>query len=450
LFELLATTGLLGALSFLIFGLVVFSVMYITLTKCGELEIKSIMLGFFASAISLALYSFLFTFNNSLMLIAGIIILAAAAISIAKYPEKFKIIKLSFRSSPKYALALSAIFLVVSAGVVVLFTMGFKMYQADMIALAAIQNGDDAKKIEYLEKALQLAPYQDNYRINLAGGYIVAANRAFFEGKNQAEISSLLGTAFKQGQQAVQNSSNNAGFLESMALIYENGSFYALDSLTFAENTYKQMMPLDPNSPTPYLRIALINMSRAKNESDETEKKVFYEEAIKQYDEALKRKMDLAQAYYGKAVVYEKMGDLNTAIEQLANANVASNNNLDYQFELGRVYYNRGASQSQLSQVASNDLASGSSTSDNLSVSGQSVSGKIDRNKDIEVAEQLFLSILNQNKDHSNSLYALAVIYRKVGEIDKAEVMINRLLEVIKADKDGVAKIREEFADILK
>lgn len=372
------------------------------------------------------------------------------------YPEKFKDLKLSFRASPKYALALSAIFLTVSAGVVILFTMGLKMYLADVYAKEAMESGNIDKKIEKLNKAVSLSPYRDSYYINAANAYMAKANQLALSGSNQPEVSANLSRAIEQGKKAVDLAKNKAANNESLALIYENTSFFTRDALTLSEQSYQKVIELDPKNPTPYLRIALINMARANAEADEEEKKYFIGEAIKKYDEAIKKKGDLAAAYYGKAIAYEKMTDIDNAIENLKQANLASRNNLDYRFELGRLYFNRGVVQPNLSQtvpeqITENDInpENASSSAEQLSVKPTRTAGNtVGKNGDIVSAEQLFLSIIKNNPNHANALYSLAVLYQKIGETENAKMAVQSLLNVLQ-DESVKNTVKQQFKDIL-
>ena len=109
--------------------------------------------------------------------------------------------KLSFRASPKYALALAAIFLCVSAGVVVLFTMGLKMYLGDLYAQRSVLASAAQTKIDYLNKAISMAYYQDPYYLTLANNYMSEANQAAINNTNVNAVSDDLGLAIQAGRQ---------------------------------------------------------------------------------------------------------------------------------------------------------------------------------------------------------------------------------------------------------
>ena len=456
IYGLLATVGLLGALALIIVVLIALSISFLTLIKTNEKQINSILLALFAGFISAILFSILFAQSNSLILFTVLISILASSIALVMYPEKFKTLKLSFRASAKYALALAAIFLCVSAGVVVLFTMGLKMYLADTFAKESIAATKASEKISKLDRAVTLAPYQDSYYISLANNYMALANQEAVGGRDQTKIQNNLSLAIERGKKAVDLAPNKASSNESLALIYENASFYTRGALEWAENLYNKVIELDPNNPTPSLRIALINMARANAETDPEEKNFYIGEAIKKYNEAIAKKEDLAAAYYGKAIAYEKLNNIDAAIEQLKKTNLVARNNIDYRFELGRLYFNRGVVQPNLTQtatkqIAENDIAveeGEEGAEEQISVEPSQPAGAIIvRNNDLNMAEQIFLSILLANPSHANARYSLAVLYQKIGEDDNARIMVNALMDIIQ-DETTKQTVRQQFQEL--
>jgi tetratricopeptide (TPR) repeat protein len=286
---------------------------------------------------------------------------------------------------------------------------------------------------------------------------MVKANEAALAGKDQATVGTNLSQAIESGRKAVQIAENKASNNEALALIYENASFYTRGALEWSEQLYKKVIELDPLNPVPSLRIALVNMARANAEQDPEEKAYYIGEAIKKYDEAIAKKGDLAAAYYGKAIAYERLGNSDDAIEELRQASLVARNNLDYRFELGRMYFNRGVTQPNLDQTAAQQIAEdditpggGTSTAEQISVQPtQATGGVVTKNADLVAAEQLFLSILLANANHANASYSLAVLYQKVGETDNARTMAENLLNIL-ADEATKETVRQQFADILE
>jgi len=445
LFELIANTGALGTLAVIIITLIALSICFLTLIKANIREMQSVSLALFASFISVIIFSLLFSMNNSLILASILVAVFTVSVGIVIYPEKFKTVNLSFRASAKYALALAAIFLCVSAGVVILFTMGLKMYLADVYAKQSLMTNDIHQKIVKLTKSIQLAPYQDSYYLSLANHYMALANQEAAGARNQAVIENNLSLAIERGKKAVELAPNKADNNETLALVYENASFYVRGALEWAENLYNKVIELDPVNPMPYLRIALINMARANAETEDSEKEYYINEAIKNYDQAIAKKGDLAAAYYGKAIAYERLNNIDDSVEQLKRAVILDRNNIDYRFELGRLYFNRGVSQPNLEQTAAEDITKGEGEEEELSVEPDQTTGvTTSRNNDLTMAEQIFLSILQINPNHANARYSLALLYQKIDETDNAKIMVKSLLDILQ-DEQTKQAVKRQF-----
>jgi tetratricopeptide (TPR) repeat protein len=462
LFELLSTVGVLGTLGVVVIGLIILSLAFLTLLKTKSKELNPLMLGLLASFITMLLLSALFAQNNSLIIINILVAILTMGTAITIYPEKFQNIHLSFRAAPKYALALSAISLTVFAGVIVLFTVGFKTYVADVHAKAALMTDDNNVKVESLNKAIQLAPYQDKYFLSLANSYIALANQAVVDNKESSEINMKLSSSIENGKKAVELAPNSASNNESLALIYENASFYTRSTLELAEQSYNKLAELEPVNPTPFMRIALVNMARANLQKEEEEKKYYINEALKFYDKTIEKKSDLAAAHYGKAVAYEKLNDVDKSIEEMKQVTLLASSNVDYHFELGRLLFNRGIASAGLGQTATEDIAmkeintvndgspesqAGAVPPGTISVQPAKDSGaKIEQNDDLIAAEQIFLSIYKQNDKHANAIYSLAVLYKKIGKTDQTDLMVKALMNVVddQATKDA---LKQQFPD---
>ncbi|MDD4271819.1 MAG: hypothetical protein PHF50_03365 [Patescibacteria group bacterium] len=445
LFEMAATVGGLGVLAIVIIGLIALSICFLTLIKVQKNDTQSILLALFSSFITVIIFALLFSMNNALILISMLIAILAVSMAIVNYPEKFKTLNLSFRASPKYALALAAIFLTLSATVVILFTMGVKMYLADVYVMQSLKISDVNQKIAKLNKAIILAPYQDIYYLNLANNYMTLANQEVNGGRNQTVIENSLSSAIESGKKALTLSPNSAADNESMALIYENASFYVQGALEWAENLYNKVIELSPDSPTPYLRMALINMARANAEKDQAQKEYYISEAIKKYDLALNKKSDFGAANYGKAIAYEQLNKMDDAIDNLKKAVIQTKDNVDYRFELARLYFNRGVVASgAIAQSATENITTGDEPNQDLSVTSQA-GGTIKKNDDVIMAEQLFLSIVQANPNHANALYSLALLYQKTGETENAKLVIKQLLTVVASDQASVDIIHKQF-----
>jgi tetratricopeptide (TPR) repeat protein len=439
IFELLATIGVLGTFGVLVIGLIAVSIAFIYLTKSKMQEQKILLLGIFSALAIFVLDALFLTVSGTIILCIVLYGSFAIALIVNGYPEKFKELSLSFRSSPKYALALSSLFLLVSAGVVVLFTGGFKVYLADVYARRAVQSADSKNAVDYLNRAIATADYQGQYYLRLSRLYMNLANQEAQRGgaADVAAIQNYLSLAITAGKRAVELAPNNVVDKESIALLYENAAAYNISgALEWAEKYYADITALEPDNPSAYIRLALINMAYANRESSDTEKKHYYDEALKFYQKAVEEKANLAPAYYGMAIVYERGNDYAKAIEQLSQAASLEPANLDYRFELGRMFYNRGISASGLDQQQSDSITGASGEADavdanTLSVNEGSAPPSTASNQDVQSARTIFENILQASPNHANAIYSLALIAEASGDREKARGYYERLVNIV-------------------
>lgn len=438
IFEMLASVGALGTLGVIVVTLIALSVSFTAIIKTDRKEERPIMLGFFASFVTFIIFALLFSFNNSLMLLLALVSILTISSAISISPDRFKTLNLSFRATANYALALAAILLSVSAGMVVLFVIGLKIFMADVYMSQAIASAEADDKISKLTQAINLNPYEDAYYLGLSRGYLALADSLAQTDKDQALVAANLNLAIESGKKAVEINPNSAGNIEALALAYENASFYVRGSLESAEDLYNKQMVLEPTNPVPYLRLASINMTKANLEEKEENKKTYLEEAIKNYDKALAKKNNFGPAYYGKAMIYERMDKLTEAIEELKKAVLSASDELNYRFELARLLFGRGVRQPDAAQSAPAGAIKGEVAP------SQAIGGVIQRNNDLNSAEQIFKSILLAAPDNANSLYSLALLYQKTGESDKARAEVRKLLEIL-PDEQQKERIRNQF-----
>lgn len=440
-FELLSTLGILGFLSALLIAFVaLFKSVKVMLAVKDENE-KIIFSSLVLAFISVVFFALLFGFNSTLIIFSVLISVLTIGYSVL-LKEDGEIVEVKVG---KGSLISSTILAFVGIISLVILTKSSLMFVADSYAKKSMLTTDTQKKVSLLERAVKMASFQDSYHLALSNHYVALANQALSQG-DEKTANLNLDKGIEHGKRAVELSPSKSSNHESLALVYENAFYYTSGALEFAEKSYQKFIELEPDSPTPYLRLGLINMAKARLEASVEEKKFFVNEAIKMYDESIARKSNLASAHYGKSTAHEALGDLNTAIQSLTNATIL-NQNAGFIFELGRLYFNRGVLVPALIQGDEQvkDLVSDGEDSQELSVKQVKVAeGVIEKNSDLATSEQLFLSILLNNQNHANARYSLALLYNKVGDTEKASIMVKSLLKILGDEKQKEA-IKQQF-----
>ena len=435
-FESLVTLGIVGTLVILVILLIGAVLSFSALLKTKDEAYAPILLGLCTSFIFVFIFSFLFSFSPALIIYAILISFLCFSASIVFSEQKLQALKLTFQSRERYKLLIA--FLAAFIVIVALIILGFKMYLADVYAKKSMEATKVSDKISKLEKAVKLGFSQDGYYLGLSNYYVLLSNQAANQGDKDIAQTNLA-KALELGKKAVDIAPNKSRNNQSLALLYESSYLYDKSALEKAESQYKKVIELEPNNPTPYLRLGLIRMAQANSETEAEEKKYFIEEAIKQYNEALKRKDNLTDAYQGKSIAYENLGDVEQAIQNLIKASNIDPNNETYRFELARLYFNKGIAQDDTPQ----DL-SGLTEQELRILQIRKSRGLIEPNKDLKAAEQLFLSVLLENQKHANARYSLALLYQKIGDVEKASVMVKSLINILE-DEEQKEVIRKQF-----
>lgn len=438
LFDALSSVGALGTLAFLIVITVSLIILWRSIFEDYENEVKNLLSALFSSLIVIAVIALFSPFNDYLIMISIIIFgLAYAARVVGEKNAREINIVFQITSGKNYLL--TAFFIAVVASIAAMFVFNVKVYLADFYMGRALAAESLNGQLENLNKAVKFAPNQDIYRINLANSLITSVNQAAAkEAANKNEILNNLNESVKQARVAVEIAPEKAANNEFLALIYENAASYEGLS-TRSQNikdAYGEVIKLEPNNPVPYYKLALLNVAEAGAEKDENLKNSLLDQAVVNYDKAISLKSDLAAAYYGKGIVSEQKNDLNGAIDGLKIAVEKSGGNIDYAFELGRLYLNRGSAKAEPAEPSDN--------TENIEDNPSASSGQVKRNEDINIANQIFLSILQVENNHSNALYSLALIYQSVGEPEDMKIAVDRLLSII-TDENQKEKIKQQF-----
>lgn len=431
-FESLATIGLLGALALIYAFWKIFSLSFRSIMDSKEKNLRIILIALFSSAVSLFIISILVTLNSSILIIFVLLLILMSAATLLLNQEKIKTLKLSIKYSPKYALALAIIFLVMAAAILIIFSLGLRMALGEYYAGNSYAKTNIEDRINSLNKAIALAPYEDNYYLAQTNNYILMANKMYSDGKNKTDVANILDLAIQTGERAVALSPAKAVNYEVLAFAYENASSFIDGSLAEAEKLYKKESGLDSDNPFPFLRIGYLKMSNYFSEKDETKKQEYLDQALKKFDEAIAKKIDYDKAYYAKAAVYEQMNKLSQAIGEIEKAIASAQDNIDYQFELGRLYYNKGLAQ-----------APGGG------VNNANKEEIIKRNDDINRAQKIFESIIAANSDYANAHNSLVILYQKVGETDNAKKQLQTLLNLI-TDENQKEALKKQYPELLK
>lgn len=424
LFEMLSTNGSLATLGFIVVLLIILSASFISIIKSKD-EKQPILLGLFASFVCVVYVFVMNPINSTMMLVFWLLLALTAAAGSSYASNQIKTRNISLRVSTVYALSLPAIFLATSVGVILIITTGVKMYIADIYVKQATVATDNSIKIEKLSKAINIIPTQEAYLIALSNVYIQEANRLANININDENVARNISAAIQLARSVTDDlSPNNAGANELVASLYENAAAYAPDALKYDADYQNKVLSLEPVNPMPNIRLGLIKMATAKITEDKTQKEANINEAINQYQMAINKKPDFSQAYYYQAVAYDNLKNFNAATDALNKAANYAPKDIEYIFEIGRLYYNLG-----------------------VEITGSTDTTPITKNDNIKMAEQIFQAILAAQPNHSNSIYSLTLLNNRTGDKESAKKYFSMLMNVL-PDGEQKENVKKQFPDL--
>jgi hypothetical protein len=422
-FEMLSTVGMIGSLLLVILVLSYISLATYLLTKEKGND-KLYSLGFFASSIIFIISIFTSRLESPVLLLGLLICILSIVLIQKESSSKEKYLNLSLKASPKFALTFAFVFMIISASVIFVFIYIGKVYVADIYAGRANSSQPiSGNFLNKMEKAIGLYNRESKYYVQLAQGYLVLANNEALKedkDKNIGLIQDYLNKAIAIGSQAKDLARNDVATAESLAQIYENSGLYVKDSFSLAEENYKRGLELEPHNPVFFLKLGQIKISQAamKNagnssvaKTDDPEKKQLIEDAKSLFQKSIDEKKDFDLGYFNLGLAEEALGNLDAAITAVSQVYMLDKSNINYAFNLGRLYQQRGTG---------------------------------DDNK---LAEILFKNALNINDKEINTHFYLGLLYEKNGDKNNAISEYQKVADLLadnnQATKEKIQKMIE-------
>ncbi|MFA4880778.1 MAG: tetratricopeptide repeat protein [Candidatus Doudnabacteria bacterium] len=366
-----------------------------------------IILGIVGAWAALFLANFLNFANTTLQIFFWFSMGLIMALVTVYRPQEFKKTKLSFKTSPKYALFLSFIFVLALCMVTVLFTYLGKIYLADVYHQRGLEKIAAEKYNEataLFHRAVALNKYRPIYYLALAQNYLTQANLEAAKGEaaDINQIQTLVANSINESKLATDLSPSDVNLWEARGQIYENTTLYSRNANEWVIKSYEKALELEPTNPTFLAKLGrayMISASTAEGEEQENN----YNQALEAFKKAVELKPDYLAAHYYLALIYENKKQFDEALEQIGTAYQIAPQNQDIIYELGRVSYNKAMVGDH------NDLKN---------------------NLDFQRAMDAFNLVVSQNANHANALYSLGLAYESLGETGKALENIRRVQEL--------------------
>lgn len=412
-FEAVPTIGSLGVIVMIIMILSFVSVeMYLMYREKEKNKLYS--LGFFSATVILIIDSLGTKIEGTILMLAILLGILSVASIIFESETRQNYLSLSLKASPKFALALAFVFMVVSAGVAFLFVFLGKVYIADVYAGSANRTigADQEMAVSKMGRAIGFYGKEGKYYAQLGQYYMIMANNEAMKGEKERDVSKiqqLLNYSIAATRQGTEITKNDVNSVEVLAQIYENAGLYVSDSLSLALDTYKRGLELEPHNPNFYLKIGQIQISQASLKKDEQERKKQVMEASDSFQSSIKEKNNFAPGYYQLSLAQDALKETDASIENATKAAQINPQNIDYLLNLARLYQSRG------------------------------------KDEDMKTAEQIYKAIITQNDKDINGHFYLGLLYDKMKRRNEAKDELRKVISLLPENSQDTQKQIEKM-----
>lgn len=407
--EILANVGLLGAIAWTIFFLIVIGALFVMWfvrnikikrkpfekisdfihlnDESGDIYAHTLFSGLITAWFVLFVSMFFITFTTVHWTLF-FLLLALAFLTGTEFSKKHTgSLELSLKAMPQYTLVASFVYILFFAVVLVLAIYFGRFYAAEALKAKAIKYtvvGNHTKAAEVMFKAVSLNPNYAKYYLDLASAYIgMAVVESQNSGADQQKVANLVASAVNQAREATRLAPNDAATWDFLATMYSTARPLSSNADSFIVSALESAIKLEKTNPRLY-----VDLGKAK----------ILQKDFKGGREALEKAIALKQNYVlGYSVMSqldELEGKANESIEHMSVAAALQSNDPSLLFNLGRLYYNRA------------------------------------RQDDLARAEQLYIYALSLNNNYADALWSLGVLYERQGKTNEALQFYRRVQQL--------------------
>ncbi|MCD6149252.1 tetratricopeptide repeat protein [bacterium] len=416
-FESLSTLGAVGTIALVILILSFISVAVYLVSKDKEKN-KIYSLGLLSATLVIIVSSFMIRTEGTILFLGVLIGILTIGILLEESDLKSSYVNLSLKASPKFALALAFIFVVVSAGAAFLFAFIGKAYVADIYAGLAVGEKQISEEgsIKKLGEAIRLYGNEGRYYLRIGQEYMVLANSEILKSEEERDMNKIqkyLNDSIRFSKKGAELMSNDVLAIETLAQVYENAGFYVSDSLSLSEEQYGRARDLEPRNPNFYFKLGQIKTRLAAGKSEEEIKQLFAE-AKDLFQQSVDKKSNFAPGHYQLALTKEVLGETDGAIDSMTVAARLNPKDINYIFGLGRLYQARG------------------------------------NEDDAKIIEGLFKKALEINSEDINARFNLGLFYDKAKRGDEAIEQYEKVIELLPAGREESRRQLEKMISNIK
>jgi len=407
-FEAISTIGGLGTIALLILVLSYLSVSFYLISREKEKN-KLYSLGIFSAAMIAFVAVATTKLEGSVLFLAVILGIVALSAILLESEAAPRYLALSLKASPKFALALAFIFMLISAGVAFLFVFLGKIYVADVYAGRAAQESSQKQEdaIVKMGKAIGLNGRESFYYTKAGVYYMMLANKEALKPEADRSVDNIrqyINYSVSAAAAGVNMNKNSVETIEALAQVYENSGMYVTDSLKLAQESYEKALTLEPHNPNYFLKLGQIKIADGATKKDEGERKALFGEAKDFFQKSVTEKNNFAPGYYQLSLIQDALGEAEGAIESATKAAQLDSKNADYLLSLANMYRLRA------------------------------------KNDDLKIAEELFKMVIKADDKNINAHFYLGLAYEKDKNKNDAKAEYQKVISLLSGDNTAETK----------
>jgi len=408
----LATTGILGFISFLsLIAVVLFYGVKFVLDKefnqkqQSELYSSALAGGVLIGFLSLVIGFFLYSSNVTLDFLFFFLI--ACFIGLTSTTKK------EYLLNPSSFLTLGTtfvftLFFIFGLGLLILNGQRYIAETNYSKGVSVFASGQKDQGILRLEKAVSLNPKSDLYLTELSQAYLsrlgdVVNDKNLSDDEKNSAVQMLINNSINAAKIATDVSPNNVSNWSIRGFVYQNLIGVVPESADWALKSYDEAINLESVNPYYPTQKGIAYMSKATivDKDDAKLKNQDLDNAKEQFDKAVKLKSDYASARFQIAMVYQAKGQTSQEISALEEAKKYSPNDVGLLFQIGLIYYQR---------------------------------------ENFDKARLNLESAVNISPNYSNALYFLGLSYFNLNQNDKAIAQFQKVSN-LNPNNDEIKKV---------
>jgi len=351
--SLLSEIGILGILALLIVigvSLVKF-IKTLVVSKENHDNLIGLKIGLFSSWLVLFMSWFLYPQNITLLFVFWLFLASLCVI----HSDAKDIKTIHIKGSGKMALAISFGFIVIVIGIIGLLYLEASRYIAEAEyknGLTLVNNGKLDVGINKIVQATVINPYEDKFYRDLAQLFLAQINSDLNNPDLKQEdkttkVQTGISNAINSVIRATTLNSNDVANWIIRGLIYRNLIPLVSGTGSWAIDSYEKALTLEPDNPYIYTEIGRTYVNGAdllidQAQKDQNVKKQMDDDlgyAVEAYNKAIELKSDYAPAQFELALVLDRQGKTDEAINKMEASKTLAPKDSGVAFQLGVLYY---------------------------------------------------------------------------------------------------------------